>query len=246
MLTDFWLKTSGTWINIITVLMGTLIGLSLKQRLPPKIKDIIPQGIGLLTLWLGFSMAGELSNVEVGNLPGVILGLIAMVIGGALGEWWEIEERLNGIGDFLKSRFRHSGQFTEGFVATSILFCVGPVALVGSINNGLLGDNTLLVLKAIMDGISSIPFASRYGIGVGFSVLVILIYQGGISVLAGLFASNLNDPANHPVILLITGIGGLMILGIGLNLLEIAKVRVAAFLPALILAPLLYTLIRAW
>ena len=246
MLSDFWLKTSGTWINIITVLMGTLIGLSLKQRLPPKIKDIIPQGIGLLTLWLGFSMAGELSNVEVGNLPGVILGLMAMVIGGALGEWWEIEERLNGIGDFLKSRFRHSGQFTEGFVATSILFCVGPVALVGSINNGLLGDNTLLVLKAIMDGISSIPFASRYGIGVGFSVLVILIYQGGISVLAGLFASSLNDPANHPVILLITGIGGLMILGIGLNLLEIAKVRVAAFLPALILAPLLYSLIRSW
>jgi hypothetical protein len=144
----------------------------------------------------------------------------------------------------LKYRFRYSGQFTEGFVATSILFCVGPVALVGSINNGLLGDNTLLVLKAIMDGISSIPFASRYGIGVGFSVFVILIYQGGISLLAGLFAANLADPANHPLILLITGIGGLMILGIGLNLLEIAKVRVAAFLPALLIAPLFYRLLQ--
>lgn len=244
MITDFWVKTSGTWINVLTVLIGTIIGLLLKQRLPPKIKEIIPQGIGLLTLWLGFSMAEELSNVEVRNMPGAILGLISMIIGGGLGEWWKIEERLNGIGDFLKKRFRHSGQFTEGFVATSILFCVGPVALVGSINNGLLGDNTLLVLKATMDGISSIPFASRYGIGVGFSVLVIILYQGGISLLAGLFVSNLNDPTNHPLILLITGIGGLMILGIGLNLLEVAKIRVAAFLPALLIPPILLLVIR--
>ena len=243
MLTDFWVKTSGTWINIITVLIGTMIGLLLKQRLPPKIKEIIPQGIGLLTLWLGFSMAEELSNVEVRNIPGAILGLVSIIIGGGLGEWWKIEERLNGVGDYLKQYLRHSGQFTEGFVATSILFCVGPVALVGSINNGLLGENTLLVLKAIMDGISSIPFASRYGIGVGFSVLVILVYQGGISLLAGLFVSNLNDPTNHPLILLITGIGGLMILGIGLNLLDIAKIRVAAFLPALLLPPILLLVI---
>ncbi|MDR9402523.1 MAG: DUF554 domain-containing protein [Halothece sp. Uz-M2-17] len=244
MLIDFWFKTSGTWINILTVIIGTIIGLSLKQKLPAKIKTIIPQGIGLLTLWLGFSMAGELSQVQIENFPGVILGLMSIIIGGALGEWWCIEERLNGIGDWLKYRFRYSGQFTEGFVATSILFCVGPVALVGSINNGLLGDNTLLVLKAIMDGISSIPFASRYGIGVGFSVLVILLYQGGISLLAGLFAANLDNPANHPLILLITGIGGLMILGIGLNLLEIVKVRVAAFLPALLMAPLFYGLLQ--
>ncbi len=240
MLIDFWLKTSGTWINVITVFIGTIIGLSLQQKLPLKIKAIIPQGIGLLTLWLGFSMAGELSNVNVSNIPGAILGLIAIIVGGALGEWWEIEEKLNGLGNFLKSRFRYSGQFTEGFVATSILFCVGPVALVGSINNGLVGDNTLLVLKSIMDGISSIPFASRYGIGVGFSVLIIIVYQGGISLLAGLFAANFSDPANHPLILLITGIGGLMILGIGLNLLEVAKIRVAAFLPALLIAPILY------
>jgi len=143
MLEDFWLRTSGTWINIVTVILGTLIGLSLKQRLSPKIKEIIPQGLGLLTLWLGISMAGELSDVEVANIPGVIVGLIAIVMGGALGEWWQLEERLNGIGDWLKHRFRHSGQFTEGFVATSILFCVGPISLVGSINNGLLGDNKL-------------------------------------------------------------------------------------------------------
>ena len=240
MLLNFWLKTSGTWINVATVIIGTIIGLSLKQKLSPSIKNIIPQGIGLLTLWLGFSMAGDLSKVEINQVPGVIFGLMSMVVGGAFGEWWRIEDKLNHLGDYLKAQFHHSGEFTEGFVATSILFCVGPVALVGSINNGLLGDNTLLVLKAIMDGISSIPFASRYGLGVGFSALVILIYQGGISLIAGLLASSLNNPADHPIILLISGIGGLMILGIGLNLLEVAQVRVATFLPALLLAPIFY------
>ncbi|MFW6316023.1 MAG: DUF554 domain-containing protein [Cyanobacteriota bacterium] len=245
MVLDFWLKTSGTWINVITVIIGTIIGVSLKQKLPSNIKQIIPQGIGLLTLWLGITMAEELSNVEVNRIPGVILGLIAIALGGALGEWWELEEKLNSIGDWLQKRLRHSGQFTEGFVASSLLFCVGPVSLIGSINNGLLGDNTLLVLKAMMDGFASIPFASRYGIGVGFSSVVIIIYQGGISLLAALFTMEITDPENDPRLLLITGIGGLMILGIGLNLLEIAKIRLASFLPALVIAPLLYHLI-AW
>ena len=245
MLVDFWFKTSGTWINVITVVIGTIVGVSLRQKLPSRIKQIIPQGIGLLTLWLGISMTEELSNVEVNRVPGVILGLIAIALGGALGEWWGLEEKLNGIGDWLQKHLRHSGQFTEGFVATSILFCVGPVALIGSINNGLLGDNTLLVLKAMMDGFASIPFASRYGIGVGFSSLVIIIYQGGVSLLAGVFATGMDNPEHDPRLLLITGIGGLMILGIGLNLLEIAKVRVASFLPALVIAPILYQLI-AW
>ncbi|QDZ41333.1 DUF554 domain-containing protein [Euhalothece natronophila Z-M001] len=245
MLVDFWFKTSGTWINVITVVIGTIVGVSLRQKLPSRIKQIIPQGIGLLTLWLGISMTEELSNVEVNRVPGVILGLIAIALGGALGEWWGLEEKLNGIGDWLQKHLRHSGQFTEGFVATSILFCVGPVALIGSINNGLLGDNTLLVLKAMMDGFASIPFASRYGIGVGFSSLVIIIYQGGVSLLAGVFATGMDNPETDPRLLLITGIGGLMILGIGLNLLEIAKVRVASFLPALVIAPILYQLI-AW
>lgn len=241
MLLELWLKTSGTWINVITVIIGTIIGVSLKQKLPANIKKIIPQGIGLLTLWLGISMTDELSNVEIKGIPGVILGLIAIALGGALGEWWELEEKLNGIGDWLKKHLRHSGEFTEGFVATSILFCVGPVSLVGSLHNGLLEDNTLLVLKAMMDGFASIPFASRYGIGVGFSSLVILIYQGGLSLLAGVFATGWNS--QDPRLLLITGIGGLIILGIGLNLLDVTKIRLASFLPALVIAPLLYSAI---
>jgi uncharacterized membrane protein YqgA involved in biofilm formation len=114
------------------------------------------------------------------------------------------------------------------------------MTLLGCLNNGLTGDNRLLLLKSAMDGLAAIALTSSFGIGVGFSGLIILVYQGGLSLLAGTLAQFISDPATDPVVLLITGVGGLMIVGIGLNLLDIAKIRVAAFLPALVLAPVLY------
>ena len=234
---DFWAKTSGTWINVGTVLLGTLVGLRFKNRLSDNMQQIITQSIGLLTLWLGFNMANSLREVQVGGIDGAILGLLAMVMGGILGEWWELEAKLNALGDWLKIRFRGQGRFTEGFVATSILFCVGPIALIGSLNNGLTGDNTLLTIKAVMDGIVSIAFTSSYGIGVGFSVLVILLYQGGLSLTAGLLTEVLSNLGEAPSILLVTGVGGFMIMAIGLSLLNVLQIRVASFLPAIILAP---------
>jgi uncharacterized membrane protein YqgA involved in biofilm formation len=205
-------------------------------------QQIITQGLGLITLFVGFSMAGSLGKVHAGRIEGVILGLLAIVIGGLLGEWWRLEDALERIGDWLKWRFRGKGKFTEGFVAASLLFCVGPLTLIGSLNNGLTGDNTLLTLKATMDGLAAIALASGFGIGVGFSIVVIVIYQGGVSLAAGLLSQALPDPATAPPVLLITGVGGLMILGLGFNLLEVARVRVASFLPALLLAPCLYWL----
>lgn len=242
MIFDFWVKTSGTWINILTVLIGTILGLLLQSRLPKRMQQIITQGIGLLTLWIGISMSGSLTQAGGGRVDGPILGLLAMILGGLLGEWWGIEQRLTNLGDWLKRRFSGKGRFTEGFVATSLLFCIGPMALLGSLNNGLSGDSTLLVLKAAMDGLVSIPLASSYGIGVGFSTLVILVYQGGLSLLASGLATVIPDPSSDPRIYLLTGIGGLMILGIGFGLLEIAQVRVASFLPAIAIAPVLYWL----
>ena len=239
---EFWDKTSGTWINIFTVLLGTTIGLLLSGRFPPRMQQIITQGIGLLTIWIGLSMTNSMTKVQVGQIEGAILGLIAIVAGGILGEWWQIEEKLAAVGNWLKKRFRGQGMFTEGFVASSLLFCVGPMTLIGSLNNGLSGDNTLLTLKATMDGIVSIALANIYGIGVGCSILVLLIYQGGLSLAAGLLANTLSDPANDPRIFLVTGVGGLMIVGIGINLLEITKIRVASFLPAIAIAPLIYSL----
>jgi uncharacterized membrane protein YqgA involved in biofilm formation len=235
---DFWAKTSGTWINAATVLIGTGLGILLRGRLPLNMQHIITQGLGLITLFVGFSMAGSVSKVKAGHIDGVILALLAIVIGGLLGEWWQIEQRLEAIGDWLKQRFQGKGSFTEGFMAASLLFCVGPMTLLGSLNNGLMGDNTLLLLKSVMDGLASIALTSSFGIGVGFSVLIVLLYQGGVSLAAGLLAQSLPDPSTSPAVLLITAVGGLMILGLGINLLEMGRVRVASLLPALLIAPL--------
>lgn len=240
---NFWVKTSGTWINVLTVLCGSVLGILLQHRLPVKMRQILTQAVGLLTLWIGISMAENLAKVQGGNIDGVILGLGALSLGGILGEWGKIEDRLTQLGEWLKQLFRGQGKFTEGFVASSLLFCVGPLTILGCLNNGLTGNNTLLVLKATMDGIAAIALTTSYGIGVSFSTLTILIYQGGLSLAAGLLSNWLSSPQSDPNIILITGVGGLMIVGIGLNLLEVTQVRVASFLPALLLAPLLYNLV---
>jgi uncharacterized membrane protein YqgA involved in biofilm formation len=237
---DFWTKTSGTWINIATVLIGTTLGLLLRDRLPVRMQQIITQGIGLITLFVGVTMANSMTEVQAGQVDGVILGLLAIVLGGLLGEWARLEELLAAIGNWLKRRFQGKGQFTEGFVAASLLFCIGPLALIGSLNNGLTGDNTLLTLKAVMDGIASIVLTSTYGMGVGFSVLSILLYQGGLSLAAGNLAQAIPDPATAQPVMLATGVGGLIIVGLGLNLLQVATIRIASMLPALFLAPLIY------
>ena len=239
---NFWAKTSGTWINIFTVILGTSLGLILKDVISGKIQTIITQGIGLLTLWIGISMANSMGEVEAGGINGAILGLLAIAFGGVLGELLGIEEKLTIFGDWLKHKFKGQGLFTEGFVASSLLFCVGPMTLIGSFNNGLSGDNTLLALKSTMDGIISVALANIYGIGVGFSAIIILLYQGGLSLLVGFVGSAVPQAEDSPYLLIITGIGGLMIMAIGCNLLEIAKIRVASFLPAIALAPLIYWL----
>lgn len=239
---NFWDKTSGTWINVFTVVLGTSLGLLLKDRFSARIQTIITQGVGLLTVWIGLSMANSMSQVQAGGIDGAVLGLLGIVLGGVVGEWLQIEEKLTLVGNWLKHKFRGQGLFTEGFVASSLLFCVGPMTLIGSLNNGLNGDNTLLTIKATMDGVISIALANIYGIGVGFSTIIILLYQGGLSAIAGLVADSMPQTDNNPYILIITGIGGLMIMAIGCNLLEIAKIRVASFLPAIAFAPVIYGL----
>jgi len=239
---DFWSKTSGTWINGITILLGTSVGILFGSRLPHRMQQIITQGLGLIILLVGIGMGGSLSKASAGPIDGVILGLLALVLGGLLGEWLQLEKRLEWTGDWLKTRFKGKGQFTEGFVAASLLFCVGPMAVIGSLNNGLRGDNTLLTLKASLDGLAAIALTSSYGMGVGFSTLSVLLYQGVLSLLAAELTQALPNPATAPPILLLTGVGGLIIIGLSLNLLNVTKVNVAAFLPALLLSPVIYWL----
>ncbi|MGD1920389.1 MAG: DUF554 domain-containing protein [Pleurocapsa sp.] len=203
---DFWTKTSGTWINIFAVFVGTGLGLLFKDRLSSKVQTIITQGVGLLTIWIGLSMANSMGQVTAGGINGAVLGLLAIVVGGVTGEWLQIEEKLTSLGDWLKKKFRGQGRFTEGFVASSLLFCVGPMALIGSFNNGLSGDDTLLTIKSTMDGVISIALANIYGVGVGFSTLIILIYQGGLSLMVGLIANTVPNAENSPYLLIVTGV----------------------------------------
>jgi uncharacterized membrane protein YqgA involved in biofilm formation len=191
---------------------------------------------------IGLGMARSLGEGGSGRVDGVVLGLLAIVGGGVLGEWWRLEERLEALGERLKTRFGGGGGFGEGFVAASLLFCVGPLTLIGSLNNGLTGDATLLTIKSTLDGLSSVALAGAYGAGVGLSIPVILLYQGGVSLAAGALAGILPDPAHDPRVLLVTGVGGVLVLGLGINLLGLTRIRVASFLPALLLAPLLHRL----
>ena len=233
-------QTTGTLLNIVTVLVGSALGLLLRGRLPERVVTTVMQAIGLTTLFIGIDNAFDLNRVD--RPPGVILALMALALGGALGEWWGLEGRLEGVGDALKRRFRGQGRFTEGFVAASLLFCVGPLTLIGSIQNGLSGDPSFLVLKSTLDGFAALALSATFGFGVIFSVFVVAFYQGSLSLFAGLFAALVPDPANDPRVLLVNGVGGLMIVGLGFNLLEIKRFRVASLLPSLALVVALYYL----
>ncbi len=239
---SFFDQTWGTWLNILTVAVGSSLGLALRGRLPPRITAVVMQAIGLVTVYIGLSNAFDLSRVS--SPPGVLLGLLALALGGALGEWLGIEEALERLGERLRRRFKGKGRFTEGFVTASLLFCVGPLTLLGSIQNGLTGEAPYLVLKSTLDAFSSLALATSFGFGVLASVIVVLVYQLTISLAAGAFASLIPDPAGDPHVLLINGVGGLMIVAVGLGLLDIKRLRVASLLPALVLAPLLYQLAR--
>lgn len=233
---------SGTLVNTATVLLGAGVGLALRGRLPGRIGAVLLQAIGLVTLVIGIGAAGDLGRVA--SPPGVILGLVALAGGAALGEWGRLGDRLEGLGEALKRRVRGQGRFTEGFVAASLLFCVGPMTIVGSLQNGLVGDASLLLLKATLDGISSVALAATFGFGVLASAAVVLVFQGGLALAAGAVAQWLPDPATDPRVLLVNGVGGLMIVGLGITLLELRRVSVASMLPALPLVVVLYEVVR--
>jgi uncharacterized membrane protein YqgA involved in biofilm formation len=232
---------TGTLINAGTVLIGTVVGTVLGERLPDRIREIVMDGLGLVVLVVGMDGALAVSRSPLTDLPrgsGVLIVLGSVLIGGILGELIRIESGLNAAGEWLKAHVgRGQSRFTEGFVVASLVFCVGPLTILGSIRDGLSGDYSLLAIKATLDGFAALAFASALGWGVGFSILVILVYQGGLSIAAGTVAGAFRDPAGNPYIAAVTATGGVLILAIGLRLLRVREVRVANLLPALALAP---------
>lgn len=224
---------TGTLLNIVTVIVGGFIGLTFGARIPAKLKETVIAGMGLFTAAMGLQMFLKTEN------PLIVLG--ALLIGTLLGEWWRIEDGLHNLGKFLERRFSKEGddgsnKFVRGFLTASLLFCVGPMTILGSIQDGLTGNFELLAVKSVLDGFAAMAFASTLGVGVLFSTIVIFVFQGGIS----LFAAQLNAIITATMMNELTATGGVILLGLAISsLLEIKKIRVGNMLPGLAVAPLI-------
>lgn len=224
---------TGTFINVTAIIVGGLLGIFFGAWLSDNLKNTVVAGMGLFTTAIGFEMFLKTEN------PLVVLG--ALIVGGLLGEWWEIENRIQLLGIWLEKRVTggsegSSSRFVRGFLSASLLFCTGPMAVLGSISDGLRGDYLTLSIKSVLDGFISIAFASTLGIGVAFSALPVFAYQGSISLLA----AQLNTIISNSMMNELTATGGILLIGIGISsLLEIKKIRVGSFLPALVFAPLI-------
>jgi uncharacterized protein len=222
----------GTLINVAAILIGGSLGLLFGGRLPERLKTTVIAGMGLFTAVTGIKMFMETQNSLI------VLG--SLVIGALLGEWWKIEDGLQWLGEVLEKRFSRSdsgsGRFMRGFMTASLLFCIGPIAILGSIQAGINGDINLLVIKSVLDGFAAMAFASTLGVGVLFSAGMILLYQGAITLLA----AQLNAIMSKAMMAELTATGGVLLLGLSISsLLEIKKIRVGNFLPALVIAPLI-------
>ncbi len=229
------IKGLGTLINILAVLIGGSVGLMVGSRLPKTLSQAVINVLGLSTLVIGMQMAFESKNI--------LIVLAGLVIGTMIGELVDIDGFINRVGRVLERRFSKDkdGKFTRAFVTTSILFCVGPLTILGSIQDGLTGDYTLLATKSLLDGFTSIAFAAAMGIGVLFTTVTILVIQGGLTLFAGILSGVMTEA----VIAELTGAGGVMILSIGLGMLKIKKIKTANMLPALVVAPGLVLILRS-
>lgn len=215
-------------MNVAAVLVGSGIGLAIGNRLSDRLQRIITTGLGLSTLLIGVQMA-----LRVGS---VLVVIASMVIGGVVGELLEIEGALERAGEWLRGRARSgSGTFVTGYVTASLVFCVGPMTLLGSIQEGLTGNPDIIYTKSMLDGAASVAFASSLGIGVGFAAVTVLLFQGGLTLLGARLAFLLRPEILNEL----TATGGLLILAIGLLLLDVKRLRVANLLPALVVVVLL-------
>jgi uncharacterized membrane protein YqgA involved in biofilm formation len=223
------LALSGTLLNALTVLVGGMLGTVLGDRLPERIRENVVRGVGLFTLAMGAKFAIGTSNL--------LYMLGSILLGGVIGSLWGLDRRLGDLGTALQRRFAArgaGGTVAEAFVTASIVFCVGPLTFLGSIQNGLTGDASLLAIKSVLDGFTAIALAATLGWGVLLTLPLILFYQGGLAVGASIFSGLLSELQLREM----SAVGGLLIIGVGLKLLSIRDVKVADYLPAIVVAPL--------
>lgn len=236
----------GTILNTITVLIGSALGLMIGNRLPARIQESVVTGLGLVTMFVGFSNANETGNI--------IIPLLSLITGAIIGELLRLDVQFEHFAGWLQRRFQGppsedgSGldaraRFIQGFVTASLVFCIGPLTFVGSMQDGMGLDVGFqqLAIKSVLDGFASMAFASSLGIGVMFSALTVASVQGGLALVGSLAGKFMTDPMINEM----TATGGLILIGLALVLLDLKKPRVANFLPALLIAPALAPLFIA-
>ncbi len=249
---------TGTLINVVAIVLGGSVGALLGDRIPGRVRSTLTDTLGVFVVVLGIGDALTTFGTELSGALGraaVLVVLGSLLVGGIIGEVIRIEERLERLGGWLRERtVRRSGaapagaaasdvdagraRFIEGFVVTSLIVTVGPLAVLGALQDGLLGDWTLLAVKSLLDGPVALAFGSVFGIGVAFAALPLLVWQGGLSLVAGAAGGLVDDV----MVAALGAVGGFLVIGIGLRLLELRQIRVANLLPALVLAPLVVAL----
>lgn len=218
----------GTLVNTAAVIGGGVIGLLLKKRMPERITTIYFQAIGLFTLAIGASMAVEMQHI--------LIVVSSLAIGSLLGEWIDIEQGAERLSSRIKHRFRiGSEKFSEGLVTAFLLFCVGSLTILGTIQEGTGGSPDLLYTKSLMDFFSAILLASAFGVGVALSAVPLFLFQASLTLLAGYAGSFFTED----IILGLTSVGGILLIGLGINILGIQKIRVMNMLPSLVVVALL-------
>lgn len=224
----------GTLVNFGAVILGSTVGLIIHRNLPKRYVQLVFQIMGLFTLVLGFKMA--LKGEQL------LIMIFSLILGGLLGEIIKLEEWVNGLGDKVKRLTKSKNDsFSEGLVTSFLLFCVGSMTILGAIEEGMNGNPELLLVKSLMDGISSVALTVAFGIGVLFSSIPLLVFQGGLTLLAYL-AGEFIAPT---IITEVTATGGVILIGLGINLLEIKKIKIVNLLPAMLIVPLLMELFLA-
>ena len=221
----------GPFINGLLVVLGSLIGVSASRFLSDRVNTIVFQGLGLCTLVIGMKMAI--------TSEALLVIILSLLIGGICGEFLNLEDRFIALGDKIRTKIGSKNpKFTDGFVNASILFCIGAMAILGSVEEGVRGDKTIVLTKSLMDFFASMALASAYGIGVTFSALAVFVYQG----LLVLFANQLQAYIDPGLLVELSALGGVLILGISFNLLKLLEIRLSNFLPSLLFLLVLYPL----
>ena len=223
----------GTLINTATVLVGGSVGIAMGYKIPERVRIIVVQVIGMLTIGLGLSDLLKTHNM--------VFPLLGMVFGAVIGEVMRIEDRLEGLGEVIRKRFaqrQDPGPFISGFVTASLLFCIGPLTILGAIQDASGATPQLYIIKGTLDGFMSVIFGAIHGVGVLFSAVSVFIVQGTLT----LFGTSLDSLLNDRMRIELFATGGLAVMAIGLNLLEIKKIRLGSLLPGLIITPILVKL----